>query len=171
MGPPSRPAPAGTTGYVDAQGAERGPGRNPQRGSNPGWLAAAAAAGVLIGATAVGVFGQDPETPAVVVVGNQPAAVAPQGDIRNGQVETYDLPSGGAPTVSGDDRQEGTGPATAKAPEAAGQNDRAVGTEQRYYTDCTQPRQAGAAPIRQTEPGYRAELDRNRNGLACEDGE
>lgn len=37
-----------------------------------------------------------------------------------------------------------------------------------YYPNCTFARLAGAAPIYKGQPGYREELDRNRNGIACE---
>jgi hypothetical protein len=37
-----------------------------------------------------------------------------------------------------------------------------------YYANCTAVRAAGAAPLRRGEPGYRAELDRDGDGVACE---
>lgn len=37
-----------------------------------------------------------------------------------------------------------------------------------YYSDCAEARAAGAAPIYRDEPGYRSELDRNNDGVACE---
>lgn len=37
-----------------------------------------------------------------------------------------------------------------------------------YYSNCAEARAAGAAPIRAGEPGYRSELDRNGDGVACE---
>ncbi len=37
-----------------------------------------------------------------------------------------------------------------------------------YYADCDQARAAGHAPLRVGEPGYRAELDADRDGTACE---
>ena len=37
-----------------------------------------------------------------------------------------------------------------------------------YYRRCDDARAAGAAPIRVGEPGYREELDRDRDGVACE---
>jgi hypothetical protein len=36
------------------------------------------------------------------------------------------------------------------------------------FATCTQARDAGAAPLRRGEPGYRAALDRDGDGLACE---
>ena len=37
-----------------------------------------------------------------------------------------------------------------------------------YYANCTAARDAGAAPIRRGEPGYRPALDRDNDGIACE---
>ena len=37
-----------------------------------------------------------------------------------------------------------------------------------YYKSCSAARAAGAAPLRVGEPGYRAGLDRDRDGVACE---
>ncbi|MEV4138117.1 excalibur calcium-binding domain-containing protein [Dactylosporangium sp. NPDC049742] len=37
-----------------------------------------------------------------------------------------------------------------------------------YYANCTEVRQAGAAPLHRGEPGYRKALDRDGDGVACE---
>lgn len=37
-----------------------------------------------------------------------------------------------------------------------------------YYRNCSEARAAGAAPIYQGQPGYRRELDRDGDGVACE---
>ena len=37
-----------------------------------------------------------------------------------------------------------------------------------YYRNCDAARAAGAAPLRRGQPGYRAELDRDGDGVACE---
>jgi hypothetical protein len=37
-----------------------------------------------------------------------------------------------------------------------------------YYANCSAARAAGAAPLRQGEPGYRQGLDRDGDGVACE---
>lgn len=52
-------------------------------------------------------------------------------------------------------------PAPAPAPVTGGGGDV-------YYPNCKAARAAGAAPIRAGEPGYRAALDRDRDGIACE---
>ena len=38
-----------------------------------------------------------------------------------------------------------------------------------YYRNCDAARAAGAAPLYRGEPGYRPELDRDGDGVACED--
>lgn len=45
-------------------------------------------------------------------------------------------------------------------------NDSSGGTV--YYKNCGKARAAGAAPIKRAEPGYRSELDRDNDGIACE---
>lgn len=37
-----------------------------------------------------------------------------------------------------------------------------------YYANCTEARQAGAAPLYAGDPGYRSALDRDNDGVACE---
>ncbi|WP_228539744.1 excalibur calcium-binding domain-containing protein [Nocardia sp. XZ_19_385] len=37
-----------------------------------------------------------------------------------------------------------------------------------YYSNCTEARAAGAAPLLRGAPGYRSELDRDNDGVACE---
>ena len=37
-----------------------------------------------------------------------------------------------------------------------------------YYPNCTAARNAGAAPVRQGQPGYGTHLDRDRDGIGCE---
>lgn len=39
------------------------------------------------------------------------------------------------------------------------------------YENCAQAREAGAAPLDSGDPGYRPELDDDRDGSACEQGE
>ena len=37
-----------------------------------------------------------------------------------------------------------------------------------FYANCDAARAAGAAPMRRGAPGYRLDLDRDRDGTACE---
>jgi Excalibur calcium-binding domain len=41
-------------------------------------------------------------------------------------------------------------------------------TSEVYYANCSAARAAGAAPLYAGEPGYRAGLDRDGDGIACE---
>ena len=52
-------------------------------------------------------------------------------------------------------------PAPAPAPQPAPQQDV-------YYQNCAAARAAGVAPIYQGQPGYRSQLDRDHDGVACE---
>ncbi len=54
-----------------------------------------------------------------------------------------------------------TGPATTTAPAPAGGGSV-------YYANCAAARAAGAAPLHTGDPGYRAALDRDHDGVACE---
>ncbi|MCL9761398.1 excalibur calcium-binding domain-containing protein [Frankia sp. AiPa1] len=42
------------------------------------------------------------------------------------------------------------------------------GTSSAYYANCTAARAAGVAPLHSGQPGYRAGLDRDGDGIACE---
>ncbi len=37
-----------------------------------------------------------------------------------------------------------------------------------YYENCDAARAAGAAPLHEGDPGYRAALDRDNDGTACD---
>uniref|UniRef100_UPI0004A490CB excalibur calcium-binding domain-containing protein n=1 Tax=Arthrobacter sp. TB 26 TaxID=494420 RepID=UPI0004A490CB len=37
-----------------------------------------------------------------------------------------------------------------------------------YYANCAAARAAGAAPLRAGRPGYREQMDGDRDGVACE---
>ena len=37
-----------------------------------------------------------------------------------------------------------------------------------YYKSCAEAKAAGVAPMRKGEPGYRPELDRDKDGVACD---
>lgn len=37
-----------------------------------------------------------------------------------------------------------------------------------YYRNCAAAEEAGAAPLKASDPGYRLALDRNKDGVACE---
>jgi hypothetical protein len=37
-----------------------------------------------------------------------------------------------------------------------------------HFSNCSEAREAGAAPLRRGEPGYRPAMDRDNDGVACE---
>ena len=55
-------------------------------------------------------------------------------------------------------------------PEAPAQEPQSEPEEQAdaYYANCTEAKAAGAAPLYRGDPGYRAKLDRDHDGVACE---
>lgn len=46
--------------------------------------------------------------------------------------------------------------------------DDGAGSASVYYSNCSEVRAAGAAPIRRGEPGYGSHLDRDGDGIACD---
>ncbi|MEF3304284.1 excalibur calcium-binding domain-containing protein [Paenibacillus sp. GYB003] len=50
-----------------------------------------------------------------------------------------------------------------KEPEASEKPSESV-----YYASCSDAKAAGAAPLHAGDPGYRAGLDRDGDGVACE---
>ncbi|WP_167150375.1 excalibur calcium-binding domain-containing protein [Actinomyces sp. ZJ308] len=67
------------------------------------------------------------------------------------------------PTPETDAQGSGGGEAVqepAPAPEPA--------PKKEYYANCKEARAAGAAPMYQGDPGYRPELDRDKDGIACD---
>lgn len=45
---------------------------------------------------------------------------------------------------------------------------RAFGGEVAYFANCAAARAAGVAPLRRGDAGYRPDLDRDNDGIACE---
>jgi excalibur calcium-binding domain-containing protein len=43
----------------------------------------------------------------------------------------------------------------------------ATGPGDVYYSNCTEAKDKGAAPLHKGQPGYRSELDRDNDGIAC----
>ena len=59
-------------------------------------------------------------------------------------------------------------PSSVSTPEPAQEPAPAPQQQDVYYQNCTAARAAGAAPIYQGQPGYRSQLDRDHDGVACE---
>lgn len=58
-------------------------------------------------------------------------------------------------------------PKTTKKPKPKATTTKAE-AEDVYYANCAAVRAAGAAPIREGDPGYSRKLDRDGDGVACE---
>jgi Excalibur calcium-binding domain len=58
---------------------------------------------------------------------------------------------------------------TAPAPGAEGSSAAPATSSTVYYQNCNKARRAGAAPLRPGDPGYRAQLDKDGNGIACDE--
>jgi hypothetical protein len=65
----------------------------------------------------------------------------------------------GAPPAPGDPASSGAGEGTGEA---------ASSTPDRAFANCSEAREAGAAPVRRGEPGYGPHLDGDGDGIACE---
>ena len=57
---------------------------------------------------------------------------------------------------------------TSRAPAPAGPAPAAPAPAAVYYANCAAARAAGAAPLRAGQPGYREQMDGDRDGVACE---
>ena len=53
-------------------------------------------------------------------------------------------------------------------PEQSSSQEQSGGSSGTFYKNCAEARAAGAAPIYRGEPGYREQLDRDNDGIACE---
>lgn len=60
-------------------------------------------------------------------------------------------------------------PPTKVAPVGGGKPDPTVDAETVTYQNCNKARRAGAAPLYRGDPGYSAKLDKDGDGIACED--
>jgi hypothetical protein len=61
-----------------------------------------------------------------------------------------------------------TTPSTPDTPATDQQSTPDSGTVDVYYSNCTAVRAGGKAPLYRGQPGYRAGLDRDNDGVACE---
>ena len=74
-------------------------------------------------------------------------------------------------TPDGAPPQPGTAPSGSGSDSGSAGNISAAGPGSRpdgAFANCTEAREAGAAPVREGEPGYGPHLDRDSDGIACE---
>ena len=75
-------------------------------------------------------------------------------------------PAAEAPGANPEMNEHPVAPAQVEAPAPAAPP-AAPGAEP-YFQNCAAARAAGAAPLHAGEPGYRSQLDRDKDGVACE---
>ena len=68
--------------------------------------------------------------------------------------------SGGSGWFGGSDSGSGEGSGEEATPEPEPQKE--------FYANCDDAKAAGAAPMYKGDPGYRPELDRDKDGIACD---
>ena len=74
--------------------------------------------------------------------------------------EPTDDSSGGSGWFGGSDSGSGEGSGEEATPEPEPQKE--------FYANCDDAKAAGAAPMYKGDPGYRPELDRDKDGIACD---
>ena len=73
---------------------------------------------------------------------------------------------GGGGSDSGESSKGGTTPES--EPEPQKESDSKPESQKEYYASCKEAKAAGVAPLYKGDPGYRPELDRDGDGIACE---
>ncbi|MCT9010003.1 excalibur calcium-binding domain-containing protein [Streptomyces rhizosphaerihabitans] len=81
---------------------------------------------------------------------------------------TTDVPASPTPKKEEPERPAVTVTETATASEEPVEPTTSAPEEGAYYENCDAARAAGAAPLHRGDPGYRDELDRDGDGVACE---
>lgn len=73
---------------------------------------------------------------------------------------------GGGGSDSGESSKGGSTPES--EPEPQKESDSKPEPQKEYYVSCKEAKAAGVAPLYKGDPGYRPELDRDGDGIACE---
>lgn len=84
---------------------------------------------------------------------------------NNAAEEQAPAPAAFAPSIPEPEYTPEPAPAPAPAPQAASIYGASSGIS---FSNCSEARAAGYAPIYQGNPGYSTKLDRDRDGIACE---
>ncbi|MBW0129642.1 excalibur calcium-binding domain-containing protein [Pseudonocardia oceani] len=188
--PGNRPGPGSPYPAPDGRGPGRGPGgRGPgraRRSRRPLWVGAGVlAALVVIGSTMSNHSGEVPTvsaaapsttrsapTPTTVPVPPAPTTVPAPTVVEEVEQVDVAVPDVDAPEVAPQAaaRVPETRRTRESAPEPEPEPERQVVEEPEaaYYPNCSAVRAAGADPIRAGDPGYSFDLDRDRDGIACE---
>ena len=75
--------------------------------------------------------------------------------------------SGWSGWLGGSDSEEGSESGANSESESQKKSESAPEPQKEFYANCKEAKAAGAAPMYEGDPGYRPELDRNHDGIAC----
>ena len=75
--------------------------------------------------------------------------------------------SGWSGWLGGSDSEEGSESGANSESESQKKSESAPEPQKELYANCKEAKAAGAAPMYEGDPGYRPELDRNHDGIAC----
>ena len=121
------------------------------------------AAGALL--SACGMSGQDPGAPATRTVTSQVTVTQSSTPVTTSPATS--TPTSTTPVVTEVPDPPDPPPAPAPAPKKKATTPKEEPASV-YYKNCTEARNAGAAPVRRGDPGYAAHLDRDNDGVGCE---
>lgn len=81
---------------------------------------------------------------------------------------TEDSPGWSGWFGGGSDSGEGSSGGSAPEPEPQKEPDSKPEPQKEFYANCKEAKAAGVAPMYEGDPGYRPELDRDKDGIACD---
>lgn len=118
----------------------------------------------LVGLTTLSGCG-DRATTSSTTTSKPPALAAPAGTTTRPASTTSRPATSSTTTTTNKPATTTTKPATTTTSKAAPETE---ATEDAYYSNCSEAKAAGAAPLHRGDPGYRKALDRDGDGVACE---
>ena len=117
----------------------------------------------------IGSAGPAPAGASIMALGAAVTSVCPELEsIHTTQVTEYQRQQKRARKAAAQKRREQAAAARRAAREEAAQQARDEAAQSTFYENCTAVEAAGAAPIYAGEPGYSSDLDRDGDGVACE---
>lgn len=126
-----------------------------------------AVAGLLV-ALAFGACGAPEEEPATVVPAASVEDELPMATTTEPPPTTTAAPMTAPPSTAAPPTTVRAFVATTAPPAPAATQPPPTAAPSTYYKNCTDARNAGAAPVRRGDPGYGSHLDRDGDGIGCE---
>ena len=83
-------------------------------------------------------------------------------------VETIETTATATETIPAETMPSTDAPTTVSPSESTPTAKETMQQSEVYYKSCAEAKAAGVAPMRKGEPGYRPELDRDKDGVACD---